>query len=42
MTVKGGGELMVDLESFGPKGKVYYESYFYIVAYSTFPAQEQT
>jgi vacuolar protein sorting-associated protein 13D len=36
VSVKGGKELKVDLEEFGPKGKVFYESYFYIMAYSTF------
>lgn len=40
--VRGGEVLKVGLERFGPKGKVYYESYFYIVAYSTFPAEEYT
>ncbi len=40
VSVKGGGELKVDLGSFGTKGKVYYESYFYIAAYFTFPEQE--
>lgn len=42
VTVKGGDEVKVELEKFGPKGKVFYESYFYIVAYSTFPAEEHT
>ena len=40
VAVKGGGDLKVNLEKFGPKGKVYYESYFYIVAYSTFSTHE--
>lgn len=40
--VKGGEELRFDLETFGPKGKVYYESYFYIVACATFPSQDYT
>lgn len=38
--VKGGGVLRVELERFGSKGKVYYESYFYIVAYATFSPPE--
>lgn len=40
VAVKGCAGISVDLDGFGPKGKVFYESYFYIVAYATFPAQE--
>ena len=42
VSVKPGSELKVDLEVFGQKGKLYYESYFYIAAYSTFPARDFT
>ena len=38
--VRGGAVLRVELERFGPKGKVYYESFFYIVAYTTFSRLE--
>lgn len=41
VSVKGGSELKMGLEKFGPKGKVYYESYFYILAYSTFPVEQE-
>ena len=42
MGVKGARQVNVDLESFGPKEKIYYESYFYIVAYATFSVKEYT
>ena len=39
--VKGGANLKVKLEQFGAKGKVIYESYFYIGAYATFLSPEK-
>ncbi len=39
--VKGGSNLKLKLDKFGDKGKVIYESYFYIVAYATFSSPEE-
>ena len=39
--VKSGGSVQLKLEQFGDKGKILYESYFYIVAFATFPSPEE-
>ena len=41
MEVKSGGSVQLKLEQFGDKGKILYESYFYIVAFATFPSPEE-
>ena len=42
LQVKGSQEIKeFDLNTFGPKGKLYYESYIYLAAVATFPRETE-